>query len=90
MWNYPGDDIDDALARRALLDRYCHEIGRDLGDITGSLVLRVSYDDPAATRTMIARALDHYFPHIVLSLPAPYPDRVARWLADEVITTSPA
>jgi alkanesulfonate monooxygenase SsuD/methylene tetrahydromethanopterin reductase-like flavin-dependent oxidoreductase (luciferase family) len=90
VWNYPGDDIDDALARRALLDRYCHEIGRDPADIIGSLVLRVAYDDPAATTTMIARALDADFPHIVLSLSAPYPDRVAQWVADELITASPA
>jgi alkanesulfonate monooxygenase SsuD/methylene tetrahydromethanopterin reductase-like flavin-dependent oxidoreductase (luciferase family) len=86
VWNYPGDDIDDALTRRALLDRFCHEIGRDPADIIGSLVLRVSYEDPAATRTMIARALENDFPHIVLSLPAPYPDRVTLWVADELIT----
>ena len=88
VWNYPGDDIDDALARRALLDRYCHEMGRDPAEITGSLVLRVAYADPAATRTMIARALDAGFPHLVLSLPAPYLDQVAHWVADQVIPTS--
>lgn len=90
IWNYPGDDIDDALARRALLDSYCRDIDRDPAEITGSLVLRVAYDDPAATRTKIARALDAGFPHLVLSLPAPYPDRVAHWVADELITTNPS
>ena len=86
IWNYPGADIDDALARRALLDDYCGDIGRDPAEITGSLVLPVAYDDPAATRTMIARALDAGFPHLVLSLPAPYPDQVAHWVADELVT----
>ena len=61
IWNYPGDDIDDALARRGLLDGYCREIGRDPAEITGSVVLRVAYDDPAATRTTITRALDAGF-----------------------------
>ena len=89
IWNYPGDDMDDALARRVLLDRYCVDIGRDPADITSSLVLRVRYDNPAATRTMIARALGNGIAHLVLSLPAPYPDRVAHWVADELITTSP-
>jgi alkanesulfonate monooxygenase SsuD/methylene tetrahydromethanopterin reductase-like flavin-dependent oxidoreductase (luciferase family) len=85
VWNYPGDDIDDALARRALLDRYCHDVGRDPAEILGSLVLRVAYDDFAATRAKIARAIDVDFRHLVLSLPAPYPDRVAHRVADELI-----
>jgi alkanesulfonate monooxygenase SsuD/methylene tetrahydromethanopterin reductase-like flavin-dependent oxidoreductase (luciferase family) len=85
VWNYPGDDIEDATVRRAMLDQFCHEIGRDPAEITGSMVLRVAYDDPAATRTKIARALDAGFPHLVLSLPAPYPDGVAQWVASELI-----
>ena len=89
IWNYPGDNVDDALARRALLDRYCHAIGRDPADIAGSLVLPVAYDNPAATRTAIARARDAGFAHLVLSLPAPYPDRVAHWVADELINPGP-
>jgi len=88
VWNYPGDDLDDALARRALLDHYCHDTNRDRTEIIGSMVLPVAYDDPAATRTLIARALDADFSHIVLSLPAPYPDRVAHWAADNLITAS--
>ncbi len=90
VWNYPGDDIEDASARRVLLDDYCWRINRDPAEISGSLVLRVSYDDPAATRTMVARAVDAGFPHLVLSLPAPYPDHVAHWVADEVIAASSA
>ena len=29
LWNYPGDDLDDAVGRSALLDRLCAEISRD-------------------------------------------------------------
>ncbi|MDP9116422.1 MAG: LLM class flavin-dependent oxidoreductase [Actinomycetota bacterium] len=88
VWNYPGDDIDDALARRDLLHGYCRDIGRDPAEITNSLVLGVAYDNPTATRTQITRAIDNDFTHIVLSLPAPYPDRVAHWVADELISRS--
>ncbi|WP_405913506.1 LLM class flavin-dependent oxidoreductase [Streptomyces sp. NBC_00963] len=88
LWNYPGGDIDDAIGRSALLDRYCTEIGRDPAAITRSLVLSVSYDDPGTTRDAIGRATAAGFQHIVLALSAPYPADVARWVADELITAS--
>ena len=58
--------------------------------IIGSLVLRVAYDEPAATRTMITRARVADFQHLVLSLPAPYPDRVAQWVAEALINPNSA
>jgi alkanesulfonate monooxygenase SsuD/methylene tetrahydromethanopterin reductase-like flavin-dependent oxidoreductase (luciferase family) len=88
LWNIPGGDIDDAARRSALLDRYCAEIGRDPGSITRSIHLPVSYDQPGITRKAIGAALDAGFRHVVLGLPAPYPAGVARWVADELITTS--
>jgi alkanesulfonate monooxygenase SsuD/methylene tetrahydromethanopterin reductase-like flavin-dependent oxidoreductase (luciferase family) len=88
VWNFPGGDVEAALARGAVLDRICAEIGRDPAAITRSLPLRVSYDDPASTRDAIAKAVSAGFGHLVLSLPAPFPDGVARWVADEIITPS--
>jgi hypothetical protein len=88
VWNYPGGDVADASARGALLDRYCAEIGRDPASITRSLVVPVSYDDPGHTRAHVAEALDAGFSHLVLSLPTPYPEKVARWVADEIVTRS--
>jgi predicted AlkP superfamily phosphohydrolase/phosphomutase len=38
------------------------------------------------TRNAIAGAADRGFAHIVLALPAPYPDRVVRWLTNTLIT----
>jgi alkanesulfonate monooxygenase SsuD/methylene tetrahydromethanopterin reductase-like flavin-dependent oxidoreductase (luciferase family) len=87
LWNIPGGDIDDAVRRSALLDRYCAEIGRDPASITRSIHLPVSYDRPAETRTAIGAALAAGFRHVVLGLPAPYPAGVARWVADELIAT---
>ncbi len=89
VWNIPGGDIDDAVRRGALLDRFCAEIGRDPASITRSIVLPVSYDHPSKTRDAIADATGAGFQHIVLGLPAPYPDNVARWVARELIGQVP-
>jgi alkanesulfonate monooxygenase SsuD/methylene tetrahydromethanopterin reductase-like flavin-dependent oxidoreductase (luciferase family) len=86
VWNFPGGDVGAAVRRGALLDSICAEIGRDPASITRSLVLPVSYDDPSRTRDAIAEAVDAGFNHIVLTLPAPFPEGVARWVASELIT----
>jgi alkanesulfonate monooxygenase SsuD/methylene tetrahydromethanopterin reductase-like flavin-dependent oxidoreductase (luciferase family) len=88
LWNFNGSDLEDTAHRNALLDRYCTEIGRDPATITRSIPLPVSYDQPGSTRDAIGQAIEAGFRHIVLSLPAPYPAGVARWVADELITPS--
>jgi alkanesulfonate monooxygenase SsuD/methylene tetrahydromethanopterin reductase-like flavin-dependent oxidoreductase (luciferase family) len=88
LWNIPGGDIGDAVNRSALLDRYCTEIGRNPASIVRSIYLSVSYDRPGTTRDAIGEAFGAGFGHIVLGLPAPYPANVARWVADELVTTS--
>ncbi|MGW2857124.1 LLM class flavin-dependent oxidoreductase, partial [Streptomyces sp. NPDC001215] len=88
LWNIPGGDIDDAIRRSALLDRYCTEIGRDPASITRSIHLPVSYDRPRDTRNAIGDAIDAGFQHIVLGLPAPYQADVPRWVTDELIGPS--
>ncbi|OIJ64261.1 LLM class flavin-dependent oxidoreductase [Streptomyces mangrovisoli] len=90
LWNIPGGDIDDAVSRSALLDRYCAEIGRDPAAITRSIHLPVSYDAPGAGRAAVAEAVGAGFRHIVLGLPAPWPPGVARWVSDEVIGAAAA
>jgi alkanesulfonate monooxygenase SsuD/methylene tetrahydromethanopterin reductase-like flavin-dependent oxidoreductase (luciferase family) len=88
LWNIPGSNLADAVRRSALLDRLCTEIGRDPASITRSIHLRVSYEQIDATRTAIANAIDAGFQHIVLGLPAPYPDELAHWIAAELVNTS--
>jgi alkanesulfonate monooxygenase SsuD/methylene tetrahydromethanopterin reductase-like flavin-dependent oxidoreductase (luciferase family) len=87
LWNIPGADLDDCVRRSALLDRLCAEIGRDPASITRSIHLRVSYDQAATTRDAIREAIDAGFRHIVLGLPSPYPEDVARWVARELVNT---
>ena len=88
LWNIPGGNIDDAVGRSALLDRYCAEIGRDPASVTRSMHLPVSYDQPSITRDVIGAAIDAGFQHIVLGLAPPYPANVAQWVTNELITTS--
>ncbi|GAB2748386.1 LLM class flavin-dependent oxidoreductase [Amycolatopsis magusensis] len=85
VWNIPGGDLEDVVSRSALLDRYCTEIGRDPASITRSIHLPVSYDRPEDTRKAIGEAVDAGFGHVVLGLPSPYPEGVARWVAAELI-----
>jgi len=88
VWNIPGRDAAGLVSRSALLDRFCADIGRDPAEITRSVTQPVSYDDPGGTRDSIAAAVEAGFRHVVLTLPAPYPDNVARWVADEIISKS--
>ena len=90
LWNMPGGDIDDAVSRSAMLDRFCAEIGRDPASITRSIILATSYEQPGKTRNAIAEAIDAGFPHIILSLAPPYPERVGQWVADELISAGGA
>lgn len=85
IWNIPGGDLEDAVQRSELLDRYCADIGRDPASITRSIHLAVHYDDPGDTTAAAAAAVDAGFEHIVLGLRAPYPDAVADWVRTTII-----
>jgi alkanesulfonate monooxygenase SsuD/methylene tetrahydromethanopterin reductase-like flavin-dependent oxidoreductase (luciferase family) len=87
-WNIPGGDIDDAVGRGAMVDRYCADLGRDPAAITRSVVLPASYEQPGTTRDSIAAAIGAGFRHIVLSLHSPYPENVAAWVVTELIGKS--
>jgi alkanesulfonate monooxygenase SsuD/methylene tetrahydromethanopterin reductase-like flavin-dependent oxidoreductase (luciferase family) len=89
LWNIPGfGPMEDLAGRSRLLDRFCAEIARDPAEITRSIHLGIDYGRPAATRDRIAEAREAGFAHFTLGLPSPYPENVARWLADEVIIPS--
>ena len=88
IWNIPGGDIDDMISRSALLDRLCAENGRDPASVIRSVAMPVAYDQPDDACRAIAEATGAGFHHVVLILPAPYPARVARWVADELIVPS--
>lgn len=78
----------DGARRSAILDGLCTDIGRDPAAIIRSTNVPVSYDNPSDTRAGIDQALNAGFRHLVLMLPAPYPDNVAHWVTDEFITST--
>ncbi|HJQ48548.1 MAG TPA: LLM class flavin-dependent oxidoreductase [Amycolatopsis sp.] len=89
MWNIPGPPHNGVglIAERArVLDQHCAAIGRDPGEITRSVQIIVSYDDPSRSRKEITELIDAGMTHLVLSLRAPYPEGVVRWLVDEIVT----
>lgn len=83
--NFPNGGIERAIERSAVLDRLCEEIGRDPAEITRSVPVFASYDDPGATRDAIGTAIEAGFHHIILIAAPPYTDGVAHWIADELI-----
>ena len=85
IWNIPGGDLNDCIARNAMLDDLCVEIDRDPTAILRSIALPVSYERPRATRDAVADAIAAGFGHIVLMLSPPYPERVGSWVATEII-----
>jgi alkanesulfonate monooxygenase SsuD/methylene tetrahydromethanopterin reductase-like flavin-dependent oxidoreductase (luciferase family) len=85
IWNVPGGDLDDSVGSSETLDRLCHDIGRDPASITRSTTVPVVYDRPGVTRNDVAAAIEAGFRHVVLIAPSPYPDGLARWLADDII-----
>lgn len=90
LWNTPGPDLDgqgleEVRRPNALLDRYCTELGRDSAEIVRSVTLQISYAAPDRTRAMVAAVAEAGFGHVVLGLPAPYPEGVARWVAEAIV-----
>ncbi|MEY9872583.1 alkanesulfonate monooxygenase SsuD/methylene tetrahydromethanopterin reductase-like flavin-dependent oxidoreductase (luciferase family) [Streptacidiphilus sp. MAP12-33] len=88
IWNIPGPPHNrvEYLAERArVLDARCAAIGRDPRTLTRSVQYIVDYADPAGDRATLARLVELGFTHLVLSLRAPYPPGVVRWLVNEII-----
>ncbi|MFW0793674.1 LLM class flavin-dependent oxidoreductase [Gordonia sp. CPCC 205515] len=85
IWNTPGDDLAVAIRRSTQLDELCAAIGRDPAEITRSMAIPMMFDEPGITRDRVRAAIDAGFTHIVLMLPAPFAEGMARRVADEVI-----
>lgn len=75
--------------RARVLDAHRAGPGRDPAEIVRSVQVPVSYDDQAATRAMVTALVRAGRNHVVLSPPRPYPQGVARRLAEEVMAPLP-
>jgi alkanesulfonate monooxygenase SsuD/methylene tetrahydromethanopterin reductase-like flavin-dependent oxidoreductase (luciferase family) len=88
IWNVPGPphaSLEFVTERSRMLDQDCAAIGRDPASLTRSVQLLFPVTDAAAVRAMIGDLVAVGFRHIVLAVRPPWPDNVARWLADEII-----
>ncbi len=88
IWNVPGPphaSLEFLAERSQVLDQQCAAIGRDPGTVIRSVQMILQGDDAAAARRTVAAVIEGGFRHIVLAVRPPWPDNVARWLADEVI-----
>jgi alkanesulfonate monooxygenase SsuD/methylene tetrahydromethanopterin reductase-like flavin-dependent oxidoreductase (luciferase family) len=88
IWNMPcpnGERVEQLRRQSRLLDERCAAIGRDPREITRSAQIPVSYDDPAPAVQTLRGLIDAGFTHLVLMPAAPYPEGVARWVADNLI-----
>jgi alkanesulfonate monooxygenase SsuD/methylene tetrahydromethanopterin reductase-like flavin-dependent oxidoreductase (luciferase family) len=89
VWNAIGpplNTVEHLDQRSRALDGHCAAIGRDPGEITRSVQIVVSYDDPTQTRESLRRLIDAGFGHLILNLSTPYPSDIVRWVASELIT----
>jgi len=88
VWNIPGpphNPVGYIAERMRVLDAHCADLGRDPATLVRSVQTHVRYDDPAATRATVRELAAIGVGHIVLNLPLPFPQGVARWVADEII-----
>ena len=89
VWDIPRGDNDDFISRRAMLDRFCAEIGRDPASIRSSIARPVSYDQPGTTREAIAAATgpasgDDVGHHPQIEAPGVVAPALARFLSGTV------
>jgi alkanesulfonate monooxygenase SsuD/methylene tetrahydromethanopterin reductase-like flavin-dependent oxidoreductase (luciferase family) len=84
VWNCPARTAGEFRRKSAILDEHCAAAGRDPAEITRSMQVLVPAGDPAPTRDRLLELIGEGVTHLVLAPMPPWPDRPARWLADEI------
>ncbi|MFE0462055.1 LLM class flavin-dependent oxidoreductase [Kitasatospora sp. NPDC058965] len=88
IWNVPGpphNPVSFLAERAAVLDAHCAALGRDPGEIRRSVQLVVNYRDPAESRRLATELVAAGADHLVLALPAGYPDGVVEWAVEQIV-----
>jgi F420-dependent oxidoreductase-like protein len=85
IWNYSGADVDEFRHKVAVLHEHCAAVDRDPGDIVLSYQHRLRVDNLASSVGQLQRFVEAGATHLVLILPAPYPDGIVTRVADEII-----
>jgi F420-dependent oxidoreductase-like protein len=90
MWNFagyantPAATIDEYQHKRAILDEYCAEIGRDPASLARSIQIIFDPESASATRQALQGFIAAGVTHFVLGVRS-HNEGVARWLSEEII-----
>jgi len=85
VWNHAGSSVEEFSHKVRVLHEHCLAVGRDPGEIVLSCQHRIRPDDLSASIGEIQRFVAAGATHVVLILPAPYPDGIVSRVAEEVI-----
>ncbi len=85
VWNYTGGSVDEFTHKIGVLREHCAAVDRNPEEIVLSIQHRVRPDDLASSISDLQRFVEAGATHVVLVLPAPYPDGIVARVADEVI-----
>jgi alkanesulfonate monooxygenase SsuD/methylene tetrahydromethanopterin reductase-like flavin-dependent oxidoreductase (luciferase family) len=96
IWNCPTRSVEEFRHKSAVLDEHCRAIGRDPHEITRSVQVLVSSDQPSerlgsrvpgtgpsAVRAYLVDLIHAGATHLVLAALPPIPP--VQWLADEIV-----
>jgi len=84
IWNFAGGPVEEFRHKNQVLDGHCAAIGRDPAAITRSVQARIDPANLGATRDGLRGYIEAGAAHLVFIMPPPYPDGLARRVADEV------
>ncbi len=84
IWNYGGGPVEEFRHKNVVLNEHCAAIGRDPTTIVRSVQVRINPDDLSAARETFRAFVQAGATHLVIYLVAPFPEGIARRLADEV------
>jgi F420-dependent oxidoreductase-like protein len=85
IWNYGGGPVEEFIHKNQVLDEHCRALGRDPATIQRSVQVRVNPNKLDETREAFRAFIQAGATHLVVYLLAPFPEGIARRVADEVI-----
>jgi len=86
IWNYTGGSVEEFRHKVSVLHEHCAAVGRDPSEIVLSYQYRLKAGEFASSVRELQGFIAAGATHIVLIIPAPYPDGVVAQVAEEVIS----
>ncbi len=84
IWNASTSSPEEFARKSAILDEHCAAIGRDPASIERSVQIIVNPTDLAASREIFRGLVKVGATHLIFYLRPPFPEGIARRLADEI------